>query len=161
LHFEIWRGPQQRVSHEWLDREIDNLRAAFRWAVEHNDIESAARIGGVGEMARNRLREEAAGWSAEIADAARAIRYRRLPVLLAWAASSAWALGHWEEANRYGEEAIALADDPEFEPFLWACGDLAFVAAFNGDLERALALVESGAKREADDKDRMCLAHVP
>ncbi len=161
LHFGIWRGPQMRVGHKWLDREIDNLRAAFRWAVDHNDIEIAARIGTVGEMARNRVREEAAGWSAEIADAARAIGYRRLPVLLTWAASSAWAFGRWEEANRYGEEAIGLAENPEFEPFLWARGDLAFVAAFNGDVEHALTLVETGARREADHQDRMCLAHVP
>src|SRR5260370_4207146 len=52
LHFGIWRGPQMRVGHKWLDREIDNLRAAFRWAVDHNDIEIAARIGTGGDTAR-------------------------------------------------------------------------------------------------------------
>ena len=161
VHFRVWRSVRQRVGHEWVDREIDNLRAAFRWAVDHNDIEIAARIAGVGEMARDRLREEAAGWSAEIVDAAYAVRYQRLPILLTWAASSAWALGRWEEAKRYGEQAIALAEDPEFEPFIWAYGDLAFVAAYDGDVDRALSLAQTGATKEADRYDRMCLAHVP
>jgi predicted ATPase len=161
-HFQIWRTPRQRVAHHWLDREMDNLRAAFRWAVEHEDVEIAARIASnIGDMGRFCLREEAAGWAAEMVDSARCAGHRRLAVLLTWAASSAWGFGRLEEATRYGEEAIALAGNPAFDPLVWAYGDLAFVAAYAGDVERALALVRTGAAQEADRHDLMCLAHVP
>jgi predicted ATPase len=160
-NFQIWRTPEQHLAHRWLDREIDNLRTAFRWAVEHEEIDIAARIASnIGDMARFRLREEAAGWAAEIVDAARRIRHPRLAVLLTWAASSAWGFARLEEAKRYGEEAISLAGNPDFEPFVWAYTDLAFVAAYEGDVEQALALVQEGAAEEADRQDRMCLAHV-
>jgi predicted ATPase len=161
-HFRIWRSPRQGDAHRWLEREIDNLRAAFRWAVERADINAAARIASnIGEMGRNCLREEAASWFAEIVADARKARHPRLAVLLTWAASSAWAFGRLGEARRYGEEAISLAGNPEFDRLVWAYGDLAFSAAYEGDVERALALVQAGAAQEADQEDRMCLAHVP
>jgi predicted ATPase len=161
-HFRIWRSPRQGVAHRWLEREIDNLRVAFRWAVERADIDIAARIASnIGDMGRFCLREEAASWFAEIVDEARRARHRRLAVLLTWAGSSAWAFGRLEEGKRYGEEAISLAGNPEFDPFVWAYGDLAFIAAYQGDVERALALAQAGAAQDADREDRMCLAHVP
>jgi predicted ATPase len=161
-HFRIWRSPRQGVAHRWLEREIDNLRAAFRWAVERADIDIATRIASnVGDMGRFCLREEAASWFAEIVDGARRARHPRLAVLLTWAGSSAWAFGRLDEGKRYGEEAISLAGNPEFDPFVWAYGDLAFIAAYQGDVERALALAQAGAAQDADREDRMCLAHVP
>jgi predicted ATPase len=30
--FKTWLSPHQASAYEWLDRELDNLRAAFRWA---------------------------------------------------------------------------------------------------------------------------------
>jgi predicted ATPase/class 3 adenylate cyclase len=161
-HFQIWRSPRQGVAHRWLEREIDNLRVAFRWAVERADIDTAARIASnIGDMGRFCLREEAASWFAEIVDEARRARHRRLAVLLTWAGSSAWAFGRLEEGKRYGEEAISLAGNPEFDPFVWAYGDLAFIAAYQGDVEHALELAQAGAAQDADREDRMCLAHVP
>ncbi len=73
---------------------MDNLRSAFRWARDNEQTDLAARIASnVGDMARFRLRDEAANWAAEIVDPARATRHRRLTVLLTWAASSAWSYG--------------------------------------------------------------------
>ena len=160
-HFQIWRGPQQVAAHRWFEREIDNLRVAFRWAVERDEVELAAQLASnLGDMGRFQQREEVAGWAGEILPAARRIRHRRLPVLLTWATSSAWAFGRMAEAKPYGEESISLAGNREFEPFVWAYGDLAFIAAYEGDLDRALLLVQTGAADEADFHDRMCLAHV-
>jgi predicted ATPase/class 3 adenylate cyclase len=160
--FEIWRSPRQRIAHEWIDREIDNLRAAFRWAVDRDSAAGAVTIAAnVGDLARFRLRHEAAHWAAEVADMARAMRHPRLSVLLTWASSNAWGLGHFEEARRFGEEAVSLREDPRFYPFVWAFTDLATVALHEGDVERALALVKTGAAHEADRHDRLCLASVP
>jgi tetratricopeptide (TPR) repeat protein len=160
IHFRIWRSPQTAVAHRWVEREMDNLRAAFRWAMDHEEVDLAARLN-IGDMGRYVLREEAAGWAAETIDAARRVRHPRLTVLLTWAASCAWGLGRLEDAKRYGEEAISLAGHADFEPYPWAYGDLAFVAGYEGDLERALTLVQEGAALHADREDRMCLAHVP
>jgi predicted ATPase len=160
--FEIWRSPRQRIAHEWIDREIDNLRAAFRWAVDRDSAATAVTIAAnVGDLARFRLRHEAAHWAAEVADVARAMRHPRLSVLLTWASSNAWGLGHFEEAKRFGGEAVSLRDDPRFYPFVWAFTDLATVALHEGDVDRALALVETGAAHEADRHDRLCRASIP
>ncbi len=160
--FEIWRSPRQLIAHEWIDREIDNVRAAFRWATDRGSAAIAVSVAAnVGDLARFRLRHEAANWATEVAEAARAIRHPRLSVLLTWACSNAWALGHFAEAKRFGEEAIALRDDPDFYPFVWAFTDLAMVAIFEGDVARALELVRTGAAHVADKHDRLCLTHIP
>jgi predicted ATPase/class 3 adenylate cyclase len=158
-NFRMWLSPRQLKAHEWLDREMDNLRSAFNWARDNAQTDLAARIASnVGDMARFRLRDEAANWAEEILDAARAMRHHRLTVLLTWAASSAWSVGHLEEGRRYGQEAIALIGDPGYDVFVWAFTDLAFIALMQGDANRAIELVRAGAEHEEDRRDRMCLA---
>src|SRR5205823_1856758 len=74
--FRIWRSPRERDAYEWLDRVLENLRAAFRWAVDNAQVDLAARIASnVGDIGRFRLREEAASWANEIVDAARQISH--------------------------------------------------------------------------------------
>ena len=159
--FKIWLSPRQLTTYEWLDREIDNLRAAFRWAKDRANTDIAARIASnIGDMARFRMREEAANWAEEIVDAARAIKHRRLAVLLTWAASSAWSFGRMDDAKRYGNEAISLAHIPVFDPFVWAFADLAMVAAYEGDIERAIELLRAGSEHAADKGDHFCLAFL-
>jgi len=160
--FAAWRSRDQRAAYEWLDRELGNLRAAFRWACDHDDVDAAVRIASnIGDMGRFRMRDEAAAWAAQIVDRARAVRHRRLGVLLTWAASTAWSIGELDAANRYGEEAIALAGDDAFDPFVWAFTDLAMVASYQGDVTRAIELARRGAAHEADARDRFCLALAP
>jgi len=158
-HFKMWLSPRQRAAYEWLDREIDNLRLAFRWAKDSGDVDAAARIASnIGDMARFRVRDEAANWAEEIVDAARAVRHRRLAVLLTWAASSAWSFGRLSDAKRYGTEAISLAGEARFDPFVWAFADLAMVASYEGDRAEAVRLIDAGARQQADQHDRFCLA---
>ena len=157
--FKIWISPREREAYEWLDREIANLRAAFRWAKDSGEIDLAARIASnVGDMGRMRLRDEAANWASEIVDAAREIEHPQLVLLLTWAASSAWAFQRLDEGKRFGEEAIALAEDPRFDTFVWAYTDLAMIAALQGDHSRSLALLLAGSAHPADREDRFCLA---
>ena len=157
--FAIWRSPRQREAHEWLDREMGNLRIAFRWAMDHADVAVAARIASnIGDMARYRLRDESSGWAAEIVDAARKVKHRRLCVLLNWAGSSACGAGRFDEARRYAEEAIATAGDPAFDPLVWAYVDLAYVALAEGSFERAIEWLRLGATHPADAQDRYCAA---
>ncbi len=158
-YFTVWRSPRERDAYQWLDLEINNLRVAFRWALEHDDVDIAARIASdVGDMGRFRLREEAANWAEEIVDKARVARHPRLAVLLTWCASSAWAFSRFGDAKRFGEEALALRDDPAFDPFIWAYGDLAFVSIFSGDIPGALRLLRTGAEHPTDRLDRFMMA---
>ncbi len=155
--FGNWRSPRQLAAYEWLDCELDNLRSAFRWAVDHQCVDIAALIASnIGDMARFRLRDEAATWAAEIVDAARQIRHRRLAVLLTWATSSAWAFGRLDEAKRLGAEAISLVNDPDFDPFVWAYSDLGTIATIEGNIEKAIELNRVGAQQPGDRHDRFC-----
>ena len=43
-HWEIWDGPHQRAALDWLDAELANLRAGFRWATDRSDLSTAAAI---------------------------------------------------------------------------------------------------------------------
>src|SRR5262249_16703843 len=135
---------------------------AFRWALEQGEVDAAARLASnVGDVARMILREEAAGWPAEVLDLARAHRHPRLILLLTWACSTAWAFQRIAEARRYGEDALALLADPAYEPFVWAYADLAMVALYEGDLAGAVSFVKTGADHAADARDRFNLACVP
>ena len=157
--FEIWRSPRERDAYEWLDLEINNLRVAFRWALENGDVDSAARIASdVGDMGRFRLREEAANWAEEIVDKAREVKHKRLAVLLTWCASSAWAFSRFDDAKRFGEEALSHKDDPYYDPFIWAFGDLAFCSIFAGDIPGAIELLRQGAEHPTDRRDRFMMA---
>ena len=40
----LWAGPGHRDANEWLERELANLRAGFRWAVDRGDLDIAAAI---------------------------------------------------------------------------------------------------------------------
>lgn len=158
-NFKLWRSPKQSVAHAWLDLEINNLRDAFHWAKDHGAVDPAARIASsVGDLARFRLREEAANWAEEIVDQARTAQHPRLIVLLTWSASTAWAFGRFDDAKRFGEEAISLLDNDALEPFVWAYGDLAFVSIFGGDVDNAIDLLAKGAAHPADEVDRFIIA---
>ena len=158
-YFAIWRSPEQRRAHVWLDLEINNLRNAIRWAIENGDTDSAARIASsVGDMGRFRLIEEAANWAEEVVEMAREAQHPRLLILLTWCASSAWAFMRFDEARSFAEDAIALLDDDRFTPFVWAYGDLAFVSLFAGEVDEALRLLRTGSEHPADEHDHFILA---
>ena len=40
----LWDSPRQREAYEWFTTELANLRAAFRWASDHGDLDTAAAI---------------------------------------------------------------------------------------------------------------------
>jgi tetratricopeptide (TPR) repeat protein len=161
-HFKIWQSPDQHRAYQWLNREMGNIRAGFRWAVAAGEVDSAVRIAaGTGDMARFCLHDEAVHWAAEVVDVARAAKHPRLMVLLTWACSNAWAGAELEAAKAYGEEAISLVDDGDVDPWVWAFMDLAQIAAYEGDVEKALDYISRGANQPADAVDYFCLAFKP
>jgi predicted ATPase len=43
-HWDMWDGPGQGVALDWVDVELANLRAGFRWAADQHDLATAAAI---------------------------------------------------------------------------------------------------------------------
>ena len=40
----LWDSPRQREAYTWFTTELANLRTAFRWAADHDDLDVAATI---------------------------------------------------------------------------------------------------------------------
>src|SRR6476620_10838533 len=40
----LWESPYQRKAYTWFTTEFANLRTAFRWAVDHDDLDAASAI---------------------------------------------------------------------------------------------------------------------
>jgi predicted ATPase len=159
-NFEVWRSPGQIAAYQWLDREMDNVRAAFRWAADRGDIETAGTIASnLGDMGVFQLRDEVALWAAEIVDAARISRHRRLALILTWVASAEWNnLGRLDTAMRYAQEALDVSEDPDFDSFVWAHADQAFIAALQGDFDLLVERARAGAAHPVDREDRLCMS---
>jgi len=39
----LWESPYQRKAYTWFTTEFANLRTAFRWAVDHDDLDTGLR----------------------------------------------------------------------------------------------------------------------
>lgn len=60
----LWHGPRQREAYSWFGRELPNLRAAFRWAADHDDLDSAAAIARyAGHFGQGIENYESAAWA--------------------------------------------------------------------------------------------------
>ena len=69
--WERWNGPEQRVALDWVEREFADLRAAFRWATDHDDLSAAASIAAHTTLVAMVLqRFEPVGWAVELLPAA-------------------------------------------------------------------------------------------
>jgi predicted ATPase len=105
----LWDSPRQRGAYSWLTVEMPNLRTAFRWAADHNDLDTAATIayyaafvGFWGEQ------HEPIRWAEELIEPAGAVQHRRLAQLYAMAALC-FTAGRIEAAVGYagaGQEAV-------------------------------------------------------
>jgi len=114
---DVWDGPRQRDALDWLDIEYANLRAAFRWAVDRADLATAAAIATYTSVLGQPLgRFESVGWAEEILSAATAAELGRLPRLYDAASLCAFT-GRPEVALRYIQVAVALQEDPHYDPF--------------------------------------------
>ncbi len=133
-HWDIWDGPRQRVALDWVDVELANLRAGFRWAADRGDLATAAAIAAHTTLLAFALqRFEPAGWAEEILAAAAAADLPQLPRLYT-AASLCSFTGRPDAAVGYAQTAVALEADPRYDPF---------EAGWSGILE-ALAICWAG-----------------
>ena len=116
-HWELWDGPQQRDATDWVEAEFDNLRAGFLWAIDREDLASAAAIAAhTTALAYTLQRFEPVEWAEAVLPAAAAADVAQLPRLYS-AASLCSFLGRSADAVRYAEAASTLQTNPHYQPF--------------------------------------------
>ena len=97
----LWDSPRQREAYEWFAAELANLRTAFRWAADQDDLDTAAAVtfcaGLLGFLGEN---SEPVAWAEELIEPARAVDHPRLAALLVLAALC-WTQGRIEQAIDY------------------------------------------------------------
>jgi hypothetical protein len=102
---------------DWVDVELANLRAGFRWAADQHDLATAAAIAAHTAMLALPLeRYEPVGWAEEILAAATAAESAQLPRLYTAASLCAFT-GRAEAAVGYAHAALDLEADARYNPF--------------------------------------------
>jgi predicted ATPase len=134
----LWDSPQQRESYNWFNRELANLRTAFRWAADHEDLDTAAPIATyttlLGIMVEN---YEPFPWVEELIEQARSVAHPRLAALYLMAAQS-WLIGRIKDAVRSSEAGQVVFASGRYEVPLGFESWFASVYTATGQPERAL-----------------------
>ena len=97
----LWDGPQQRESYEWFTTELPNLRAAFRWAADRNDLDTAIAIAFFAAFLGFWIEHfEPIAWTEELIEPACTVDHQRLAQLYAMA-TQCYAAGRLNDALGY------------------------------------------------------------
>jgi predicted ATPase len=111
----LWDSPLQRQAYEWFTLELANLRAAWRWAADNGDLDSAAAVavyaGFVGSWLEQR---EPATWAEELIAPARALDHRRLAQLQIMAAGC-YSVGRGDDAVGYLEAGLTAVRSGRYD----------------------------------------------
>lgn len=142
------RGPDEGVWNVVITRELDNIRAAFQWALERVDVDMAYDISvGLARWALFRAREDVSGWTLrarELPGASEHPMYARASAAMAWAVSL---LGEVDSAQTFVEEGLAAEASDDVALFdLYEA--MISIRMFKGDAQGSLSYV-----RLAEDLD--------
>ena len=166
---DLW-GPGQFDAAAVYDREWDNFRTAFDWALVAGDTLGAVKLlFATGWYATLFLRYEHVAWFAlavELLDPDDPNR----PILLAWLAWSMGPQGDQEEVIATARSALELVRDPDQSPVMdwyvssyapaspWAAGSSQGWTSFLAHCALASAYLNSGRGNDALDAGRMAEA---
>lgn len=147
--WERWNGPGWREAVDWVELELDNLRAAYQWSVERGHMEVATDIAAHAALMGFSVQLfETIAWAEELLEAASSADVPRLPRLFAAAGYACFA-GRPDAARRHAHRATELEVDDRYDP----CepGYAAFIEALGqvycGDLDRYIELTREVAER--------------
>ncbi len=136
----LWDSRRQRESYDWFALELANLRAAFRWAADHQDLDCASAIAVCASILGSFVEQFEPGvWAEEIIEPARGAQHPRLAQLCAMAARC-FAAARFDHATGYAEEALLAVDSGRFDevPFDLA-SELGVIYLMRGEPERWIA----------------------
>jgi tetratricopeptide (TPR) repeat protein len=112
----LWDSPQQREAYTWFSTEFANLRAAFRWAADHGDLDATAAIATYALLGYLVENYEPIAWAEELIEPARAVDHPRLAALYVLA-SLCWVVGRIEEAVGYADAGQTVIGSGGEVPF--------------------------------------------
>ncbi|MFG1934159.1 ATP-binding protein [Mycobacterium sp. NPDC048908] len=116
----LWDGPRQAEAYDWFITELANLRVAFRWSSDHDDLDAAAAIASCGAHLGTRVEQyEPVAWAEELLDRAKVAEHPRLAQLYNMAAQC-YAAGRAADAVEYADAALALIEDARFDEIPYA-----------------------------------------
>jgi predicted ATPase len=111
----LWDGPRQREAYEWLAVELPNLRGAFRWAADHNDLDTAVAVANFAGFLGIWVEQyEPVGWAEELINPARVVDHRRVPQLYVTAAMC-YATGRVGDSLGYAEAGRLAIESGQFD----------------------------------------------
>lgn len=111
----LWDSPRQRDTYTWLTVDLANLRTAFRWAADQNDLDTAATIATYTSMLGVQSENyEPIAWAEELIEPARAVNHPQLAALYVMAALC-YSAGRVEEAVQYADAGQLVIDSGEFD----------------------------------------------
>jgi predicted ATPase len=133
----LWDSPRQREAYDWFTVEIANLRAAFRWAADHADLDTASAIAVYASLVGSCAEQfEPGAWAKEIIEPARDLQHPRLAQLYTMAAKY-FSISQFDVGLRYAEAALQAVDSERFDvvPFEFD-SELGVFHLINGEPER-------------------------
>jgi predicted ATPase/class 3 adenylate cyclase len=118
----LWDSPRQREAYGWFALELANLRAAFRWAADHDDVDTAATIATYAAFVGTLVEQyEPLAWGEEIIEPARALQHRRLTALYV-TVTQIYLIGRIDDAIQYSERVQNLTGNNHFDSFPFGYG---------------------------------------
>jgi predicted ATPase/class 3 adenylate cyclase len=133
----LWNSRRQRESYDWFTLELANLRAAFRWAADHEDLDCASAIAVCASILGSFVEQfEPGAWAEEIIEPARRLQHPRLAQLYAMA-TRCFSASRFDDAIRYAEATLLAVDSGRFDtvPFDLA-SEFGLVYLIRGEPER-------------------------
>ena len=132
----LWDSPGQRGAYTWFTAELANLRTAFRWAADNDDLDTAAAIASYAALLGVAVDNyEPITWAEELIEAARAVNHPRLAALYLMAAQC-YATGRIEEAVGYADAGQTVIGTGRGEVPFGAEGTFSAVYTAIGQPER-------------------------
>ena len=146
----LWDSPRQREAYIWFGAELANLRTAFRWAADHNDLDNAATIATYAALLGTFVENfEPIAWAEELIEPARAVDHPRLAALYVMA-SQCYLAGRLDAAIRYSEAGQRVLSGGPDEVRGGIGGLLVSVYVAAGQAERAIEWYRAEIARGPD-----------
>jgi predicted ATPase len=140
----LWDSARQREAYDWFTTELANLRTAFRWAADHDDLDVAISVAWCASFFGFWVEQyEPVAWIEEIIEPARTVRHRRLVQLYVLAAQG-YATGRLGDALTYFETGEQLSKSSDFDAVAYeGLYESGVVYSVAGHSERWVALCRS------------------
>ncbi len=161
-HWARWDGPGWRDAVDWVELELGNLRAGFRWSAERGHLVVATDITAHAALMGFSVQLfETLAWAEELLDAASAADVPRLPRLYTAAGYACFA-GRPDAARQNAHRATELEADDRYDPcepgysmFIEALGQV-----YCGDLDRYIELTGEVAERYGTERGYALASYV-